>query len=111
MTIIDRLNAEPVDGWHYYQFILLGTLDLRAQLHQQGVMVYLNLLVDGISLEGPSSDHWNEQDKLLMKALFDKVRTYMWETFSAGYTRTTSDGISEWVWHVDNWTIGWGDLK
>lgn len=111
MTIIDRLEMEPVDGWHYYQLIWLDTMDLRAQLRQQGVTTYLNLLIDGISLEGPSSNHWHEQDKLLMKTLFDKLRTYMWDTFSVDYTRTTSNDISEWIWHVDNWNISWRDLK
>ena len=111
MTIIDRLNAEPIDGWHYYMMTWLETVDLRAQLRQQGVETYLNLLVDGISLEGPSSDHWKDQDKQLMKMLFDKLRDYMWHTFSVSYTRTTSNGISEWIWHVDNWYINWGELK
>lgn len=111
MTIIDRLNVEPVDGWHYYQLAWLETMDERAQLHKQGVMVYLNLLVDGISLEGPASDHWDDQDKQLMKPLFDKLRDFMWHTFYVSYTRTTSHGISEWIWHVDNWDIKWRELK
>lgn len=111
MTIIDRLNAEPVDGWHYYQMAWLETMDLRTQLRQQGVVTYLNLLVDGISLEGPSSNHWEDQDKQLMKQLFDKLRNYMWDTFCVDYSRTTTNGFSEWIWHVDNWDINWRELK
>lgn len=111
MTIIDRLNAEPIDGWHYYQLAWLETMDLREQLRKQGVTTYLNLLIDGISLEGPSSDHWKDQDKQLMKQLFDKLRDFMWHTFSVSYTRYTTSGISEWIWHVDNWDINWRELK
>ena len=111
MTIIDRLDVEPVDGWHYYQLIWLDTMDLRAQLRQQGVMVYLNLLVDGISLEGPSSDHWNDEYRHLIAPLLSKLQDYMWHTFYSAYTRITSNGISEWIWHVENWDIKWRDLK
>lgn len=111
MTIIGRLNAEPIDGWHYYQLIWLDTMDLRAQLRQQGVMVYLNLLIDGISLEGPSAEHWKDQDKELMKPLFDKIRDYMWYTFYSSYSHTISKSISEWIWHVANWDIKWRELK
>ena len=110
MTIIDRLDVEPVDGWHYYQLAWLETMDLRAQLRQQGIMVYLNLLIDGISLEGPASSHWKDQDKQLMNSLFGKLRNFMWDTFSVDYTRTTHSGISEWIWHVDNWNISWREL-
>ena len=111
MTIIDRLDVEPVDGWHYYQLAWLETMDLRAQLRQQGIMVYLNLLIDGISLEGPASSHWKDQDKQLMNSLFGKLRNFMWDTFSVDYTRSTHSGISEWIWHVDNWDIKWRELK
>ena len=107
----NRLNNEPVDGWHSYRMAWLVTIDLRTQLRQQGVATCLNLLVDGISLEGPSSDHWDDQDKQLMKPLFDRLRDYMWHTFSVSYTRTTTNDISEWIWHVDNWDIKWRELK
>ena len=126
-------DIATIDGWHVFQQRYIATMEDRTKLRNAGVLVYIEMLIDGIAVDYPDKNLPCEQLVLLSEVL-KKVSLILREcchqptesiktingklpniikgiSFQPIESVKTVNGRTERAYHCDNWEIEWRKLR
>lgn len=103
-------DIATIDGWHVFQLCHLSTMKERAELRHVGVLVYIELLIDGVGVDYPDKELPCEQ-LVLLNQILKKVLHIMWQQCQATESIVRSGGRAERAYHCDGWNIEWRELR
>lgn len=108
----NQYQSEVVNAFGVFARIIIETMQYRSKLHQHGIHVCVEMLIDGISVSYRAPEEDKDKEWILLIDVLRVINRILWHSgnFTENVTRTDRYDTHTWVCN-GTWDIQWPELN